>query len=81
MQVPRQGFRTPFKGGTVLDIAKSVLEIAKGGLERRGFAEASFLNELENIVESGRCPAEILLDKYAKEWHYSVDPVFTEFQY
>ena len=59
----RTGLKTPFKGGTVLDIAREVLEIARGGLERRGYEEASFLSELEKIVETGKSSAEVLLDK------------------
>ena len=47
-----------------MDIAQKTLDIARGGLERRGRDEASFLKELERIVESGMSPADTLLDRY-----------------
>ncbi len=37
----------------IQDVAKQVLKIAKGGLERRGFDEAPFLSRLEVIADSG----------------------------
>jgi gamma-glutamylcysteine synthetase len=35
------------------DVAKEVLKIARGGLERRGYDEQSFLTRLEVIAETG----------------------------
>lgn len=61
-----KGLKTPFKGGTVLDVARRTLEIARKGLERRGYDEASFLKELDRIVESGQSPADILLEKCSR---------------
>ena len=63
-QVGKKGLKTPFKGGTVLDVARKAVEIARGGLERRGYDEVTFLSELEKIVASGTTQAEILLEKY-----------------
>ncbi|GFH10631.1 EamA domain-containing protein, partial [Haematococcus lacustris] len=40
---PKFGLRTPFRAGTLQDVAKDVLRISRGGLERRGLDEASFL--------------------------------------
>ncbi|KAF8066224.1 GSH1-1 [Scenedesmus sp. PABB004] len=80
-EVPRKGLATPFKGGTVRDVALKVLAIATGGLERRGHDEAHFLKQLHVIAESGLTPADHLLERYAGAWGRSVDPLFKEFMY
>jgi len=85
--VPAQGLKTPFRGGTVQDLAKQSLEIASAGLKRRarkdaaGNDESGFLDTLRGIAESGRTPAEELLDAYANRWDGSVDPVYQEMRY
>jgi glutamate--cysteine ligase len=53
---------TPFRGGTLRDVALKVLDIAKGGLERRGHDEAAFLKSLQLIAESGKTPADAILE-------------------
>jgi glutamate--cysteine ligase len=50
-------------------------------LDRAGRDETHFLDPLERLIESGETPAELLLKKYAGEWHGSVDPVFAELAY
>ena len=52
-EVPRTALATPFRGGTVQDLALQVLAISRGGLERRGRQEGKYLKELEEIAESG----------------------------
>lgn len=81
LEVPKYGLRTPFRGGTVLDVAKAVLKISSGGLHRRGFDEASFLDELEKIIDSGESQADIMLKKFAEEWKHCVDPVYNELHF
>ncbi len=86
-EVPKTALATPFRSGTVLDLAARVLEIAEGGLNRRaqhdfvGDSEAHFLNALQSIVADRRTPAEELLEAYENRWNGSVDPVFTEYAY
>lgn len=80
-EVPKTGLSTPFKGGTVRDVALKVLTIAQGGLERRGYDEGHFLKQLHVIVESGLCPASHMLELYSTSWGKSVDPLFQEFMY
>jgi glutamate--cysteine ligase len=85
--VPAQGLKTPFRGGTVQDLAKRSLEIASAGLKRRarkdaaGNDESGFLDTLRGIAESGRTSAEELLDAYENRWGGSVDPVYQEMRY
>ncbi|KAF6263857.1 gamma-glutamylcysteine synthetase [Scenedesmus sp. NREL 46B-D3] len=80
-EVPRLGLATPFKGGTVQDVALKVLAIAQGGLDRRGYDEGHFLKQLHVIAESGMSPASHLLQLYNSSWGHSVDPLFKEFMY
>jgi len=81
-EVPRLGLATPYRSGTVQDLAKQVLGILKRGLERRGREEGKYLNELEEIAESGVSQADLLLSLYHGEWKGSVDPYYSpEFSY
>lgn len=77
-EVPRTGFATPFRGRKVLDVARDVLKIAHGGLIRRGKDEGSFLRALDDIVMSGKTPADILLDRYYGPWEQNIDKIFIE---
>jgi len=84
--VPRLGLRTPFRGGTVRDVARTVVSIARAGLASRARAhgfkdESSFLTPLNEIIESGQTQADVLLQRYAREWGGDVRPVFTENAY
>ncbi|MGQ9371053.1 glutamate--cysteine ligase [Azospirillum sp. A39] len=86
-EVPRHALRTSFRGGTLRTVAMEVLEIARQGLVRRrrndnwGDDEAHYLDTLIGIAESGRTPADELLERYAGPWGGSVDPVFREYAY
>jgi glutamate--cysteine ligase len=85
--VPRLGLATPFRGGTVREVALAMLQLARDGLTRRarldstGQDESHFLLMLTEIAQSGRTNAERLLQRYAAEWHGSVDPIYTEEAY
>ncbi|NQV48771.1 MAG: glutamate--cysteine ligase [Rhodospirillaceae bacterium] len=85
--VPKQALSTPFRNGTVGDIALDALEISHGGLSRRnvldwvGLDETHFLNPLFQIAESGISPAEELLSAYNRRWKRCIDPVFKEYAY
>ncbi|AUG51895.1 glutamate--cysteine ligase [Thalassospira marina] len=85
--VPRLGMQTPFKNGTVQDLAKDVLAISRQGLKNRakldgyGDDESHFLESLEDVAESGRTLADEFLDLYETRWEGSVDPVFREYAY
>ena len=82
--IPRTGLRTPFRGGTVADLARTVVDLALQGLARRdrigcsGTDERQFLAPLEQVLDEGRTPAERLLEAYRTRWGGSVDPIFDE---
>ncbi len=71
-------------GGTLRDLAGEVLDIAHGGLTARGRLnsmgdnESGFLNPLRQIVDTGKVPAEVLLDKYHGEWGGDITRVYEE---
>jgi glutamate--cysteine ligase len=86
-EAPRTALKTPFRNGTMQDLAKDVLAIARDGLKARasqdtfGEDEAHFLNALDEIAESGITPAEELLDAYENRWNRSIEPLFDEYAY
>lgn len=80
---PRLGLAAPIpSGGTLQDLGREVLKIAHGGLAARGRLNASgdnetgFLETLDEIVASGKVPAQRLLDAYANEWEGDVSRVY-----
>ena len=85
--VTRQALKAEFRGRSVQEIAREVVEIAGQGLRGRGIqdsmgdSEDHFLNPLRAIADSGVTPAEELLEHYEKRWGKNVDPVFEEYAY
>jgi glutamate--cysteine ligase len=85
--VPRLGLKAPFRDGTVLDLAREVVGLARGGLARRGYLnesgrdETMFLTSLEEIVATGVTPAEHLLDEFESEWNGDINEVFRRHAY
>ena len=73
----------------MLDLAKEVLDIARGGLKARARPglggmvqdERHFLHALEDSVETGKTPADELLDKYNGEWNGDLTRIYSEFSY
>ena len=85
--VARAGLDATFRGRRVQAIARDVLAIARGGLERRdcrdadGRDESRFLEAPEAIAASGITPAQQLLRDYEGRWNASLDPLFDEYCY
>lgn len=81
--VPKLGLDAPLPGGgTLRDIASRVLDIARSGLAARGRLNAAGDNEtgyllpLDEIVASGKTPAERLLDLYHGAWGGDLSKVY-----
>ncbi|ANY21236.1 Glutamate--cysteine ligase GshA [Tsuneonella dongtanensis] len=81
--VPKLALDAPVPGGrTLRDIAPEVLKIARSGLTARGQLnssgdnESGFLETLDEIVASGKVPAQRLLDLYYGEWNGDVSRVY-----
>ncbi|GMV29862.1 MAG: hypothetical protein AMXMBFR59_19870 [Rhodanobacteraceae bacterium] len=85
--VPRHGFKLPFRGATVRELALETLKIAGHGLARRnqlnatGASEAVFIEPLIEFAQANQTPAERKLELFHGPWNGSVDPVFREFAY
>lgn len=86
-EVQRRALHTPFRGGTLRDLAREVVAIARTGLAARrrldhnGTDETHFLNPLVGTAESGITPAEEKLALYDGAWAGDIDRIFTEFAY
>ncbi|XP_057821695.1 glutamate--cysteine ligase, chloroplastic isoform X2 [Cryptomeria japonica] len=52
-KVIKMGLKTPFRDGLFKHIAEDILQLAKDGLQRRGFKETGFLNEVAEVVRTG----------------------------
>jgi glutamate--cysteine ligase len=80
--VPKRGLATPFRGRTLLDVAREVVTLAQGGLTRRGRLndsgedETRSLKRLWEILEDGKSPADELLDAYHGPWKGDINRLF-----
>ncbi|MEM7667268.1 MAG: glutamate--cysteine ligase [Pseudomonadota bacterium] len=82
-EVPKLALDTKLPGGgTMQDLGREVLSIAHGGLAARGRLNASgdnetgYLETLDEIVATGKVPAQRLLDAYDGEWGGDVGKVY-----
>ena len=84
LAVPQSGLDTPFRTGTLLDMARDVLAMAEQGLKNRarsdgaGGDETMFLAYLQQIVAEGQSPAARLVDKYRHEWDGDISRIYKE---
>ncbi|MXO57410.1 glutamate--cysteine ligase [Pontixanthobacter gangjinensis] len=81
--VPKLALDAPIPGGRILrDLAKEVLAISRAGLASRarlntsGDNETGFLETLDEIVASGKVPAQRLLDRYHGEWGGDIKRIY-----
>jgi glutamate--cysteine ligase len=85
--VPRLGFKATIGKRSLHEIARDCLELAHAGLRRRartdrdGRDETRYLEPLDVILETGRTPAEEMLDRYHGAWNGSVEPAYQEFAF
>jgi glutamate--cysteine ligase len=76
--VPCHGLATKFGPGTLRDLAREVLAIARDGLKSRGHAEQKFLDPLDEIVAGGPTQAEHWLARFRGPWQADVTRIFDE---
>lgn len=83
-EVPRTALATPFRGRTLVEVAREVVDLAVAGLARRGRIdwdgqdETRYLRRLREIAEAGRTPAEEKLAEYHGAWRGDIDRLFAE---
>ncbi len=82
--VPKEALATPFRGGTVGDVARQVVEIARHGLGRRnrrnstGASEQIYLEAVAETARSGVTFADRLIVECRDQWGGDVAQVFTQ---
>ena len=71
------------------DLAREVLNISEAGLQARARPgaggmipdETHFLNALQESLDSGKTPADELIDRFESDWNGDVTQVFGEYSY
>ena len=74
--VTQDALQTPFRDGTVQDVAIEMVRIAKEGLTRRGCNEENFVDGLAEMARTGKTGADIMLDDYVNKWGMNVDKIY-----
>src|SRR5277367_4392852 len=75
--VPRFGFKARIRDRYLFEIARECLAVSYAGLRRRGRLDQSgrdetrHLEPLQRIIDSGRTPAEEMLEKFNGRWNGS----------
>lgn len=83
------GLQGEFNGIKLHDLARECVNIADAGLAARARPgagglipdETHFLNALRESVETGRTPADELLEKYHGEWDGDLSRIYDEYSY
>ncbi|MFA5538057.1 MAG: glutamate-cysteine ligase family protein, partial [Gemmobacter sp.] len=83
------GLQARARGVKMHDLAREVLAIAEAGLKARAMPgagglvpdETHFLNALKESVETGKTPADELLDHYHGDWQGDLSRVYAEYSY
>lgn len=84
-----QGLQAKVDNISMHELAREVVDIAESGLKARGKEgagglvpdETHFLNALKESIESGKTPADELLDRYNGEWGGDLTRIYQEFSY
>jgi glutamate--cysteine ligase len=76
--VPRLGLNAKLGRGSLRDLAREAVAIARDGLLARGLDEAATLDPLVAIVEGAPTQAEIWLARYHGAWQGDASRIFAE---
>ncbi len=77
--VARRGLSAEYAGRPVLELAKELGELARGGLTRIAHAgardrdETSYLDPIFEQLEGGKSPGSVVLERWDGEWSRSLD--------
>lgn len=85
----RDALQAEAGGVKMHDLAREVVAIAKAGLKARAMPgagglipdETHFLNALEESVETGRVPADELLENYHGAWQGDLSRIYADYSY
>mmetsp|Transcript_9118 Transcript_9118/g.30396 ORF Transcript_9118/g.30396 Transcript_9118/m.30396 type:complete len:493 (+) Transcript_9118:118-1596(+) len=77
--VTKDALQTPFRNGTVQDVAIEMCRIAKEGLTRRGANEENFVDSLIEMANTGVTGSDEMLEKYVNKWGMNIDKIYDEY--
>jgi glutamate--cysteine ligase len=83
------GLQAQVEGINMHDLAREVVAISHAGLKARAMPgaggliadETHFLNALHETIESGKTPADELLDHYKSDWNGDLKRIYSEYSY
>ncbi|MFC3119043.1 glutamate--cysteine ligase [Jhaorihella thermophila] len=89
VQASIHGLQAQVGGMTMTELATRALDISRAGLKARARPglggmvadERHFLHALEDSVETGKTPADELLEKYHGEWNGDLSRIYEEYSY
>jgi glutamate--cysteine ligase len=85
--VPHAGLTARFRKTTMHEIAREAANISRAGLIARakadlsGADETKYLEFVEEVVATGRTPADDLIQRYEGPWKRDIDRVFSDFAF
>ena len=85
----REGLQAQVGGVNMHDLAREVVAIAESGLKARARPgagglvpdETHFLNALKESIQSGKVPADELLEHYHGDWQGDLTRIYPEYSY
>ena len=89
IQASIHGLQAKVGGQSMHDIAREAVRIAEIGLKNRAMPgagglvpdETHFLNALKESIETGKTPADELLDRYHGDWNGDLSKIYDEYSY
>ncbi|APG48436.1 glutamate--cysteine ligase [Phaeobacter porticola] len=84
-----QGLQAQVGNIKMHDLAREVVAISEAGLKSRARGgagglvpdETHFLNALKDSIETGKVPADELLERYAGDWNGDLSRIYSEYSY
>ena len=82
-----RGLRAEIRGRAMRDVAAEVVDIARGGLRRRGrgfvfdIDETHFLNALYETLDRGETLSDEILRRWETEWGRDFAPLYRDYSY
>ena len=89
IQASIHGLQANVGGQSMHDIAREAVRIAEIGLKNRAMPgagglvpdETHFLNALKESIETGKTPADELLDRYHGDWNGDLSKIYSDYSY
>ncbi len=83
------GLQAKVDGISMLDLARETVALSEAGLKARARSgagglvpdETHFLNALKESIQTGKTPADELIDCYNGEWQGDLSRIYSEFSY